>query len=194
MNDYHANNTLVHNCEITGWGIQGETPYWQIKNSWGTEWGDKGYFKMIRGKDNCGIESNVVAGIPDFFYPAGYNFGFYPDDITVFAEQKNSLITELDNTGGGIDNSTGYTRRVMITYPWLNFSRPVDLDDLPNWKKFTAGIDAAPYHRAKYQAMIRHRNSDIRYGYQTVSIYLAIMIILIIVAIIILIMIYRSHK
>ena len=65
-----------HAVEITGWGIQNGIPYWQIKNSWGTEWGDNGYFKMIRGKNSCEIENNVVSGTPDFFYPPGYHVGF----------------------------------------------------------------------------------------------------------------------
>jgi cathepsin B len=32
-------------------------PYWFCQNSWNTGWGDKGYFKILRGKDECGIES-----------------------------------------------------------------------------------------------------------------------------------------
>ena len=27
-------------------------------------WGDDGYFKIKRGVDECGIESDVVAGLP----------------------------------------------------------------------------------------------------------------------------------
>ncbi len=32
--------------------------------AWNDDWGDKGFFKILRGSDECGIESFVVAGAP----------------------------------------------------------------------------------------------------------------------------------
>ena len=31
----------------------------QVKNSWGAGWGESGYFRILRGSDECGIESQV---------------------------------------------------------------------------------------------------------------------------------------
>jgi len=52
-----------HAVKILGWGSENGTPYWLIANSWNSDWGENGYFRMLRGKDECGIEKNVVAGL-----------------------------------------------------------------------------------------------------------------------------------
>lgn len=51
-----------HAIKMIGWGVENGTPYWLCVNSWNESWGDKGTFKILRGKDECGIESGVVAG------------------------------------------------------------------------------------------------------------------------------------
>jgi cathepsin B len=53
-----------HAVKLLGWGVENGTPYWLIVNSWNTDWGDKGLFKILRGQDECGIESQVTAGLP----------------------------------------------------------------------------------------------------------------------------------
>ena len=36
-----------------------------VMNSWNSDWGDKGLFKILRGSNECGIESEVVAATVD---------------------------------------------------------------------------------------------------------------------------------
>lgn len=53
-----------HAVRMLGWGVENGTPYWLVANSWNTDWGDHGFFKILRGKDECGIEQDGVAGEP----------------------------------------------------------------------------------------------------------------------------------
>uniref|UniRef100_A0A0E0MBD6 Peptidase C1A papain C-terminal domain-containing protein n=1 Tax=Oryza punctata TaxID=4537 RepID=A0A0E0MBD6_ORYPU len=54
-----------HAVKLIGWGTTdaGED-YWLLANQWNRGWGDDGYFKIIRGTNECGIEEDVVAGMP----------------------------------------------------------------------------------------------------------------------------------
>ena len=60
----HGEQLGRHAIRILGWGVENGTPYWLAANSWGKEWGDGGFFKILRGQDHCGIESQIVAGLP----------------------------------------------------------------------------------------------------------------------------------
>jgi hypothetical protein len=46
-----------HAVIIVGWGIENEVGYWICKNSWGTGWGEEGFFKIKWGE--CGIGGNA---------------------------------------------------------------------------------------------------------------------------------------
>lgn len=53
-----------HAVKIIGWGVENNIDYWLVANSWNTDWGDNGFFKIKRGNDECGFEGEISAGIP----------------------------------------------------------------------------------------------------------------------------------
>ena len=171
-----------HAVEIVGWGVESNKDYWIIKNSWGTEWGDNGYFRMIRGVNNCEIEANCMGMVPDFFFPINYKIS----NIEQLHEQENikeirdKIATNITVKGGGIDPTTGYSRRILSVMPWLNLTPPIEYEDLPDWHHFIAGLDATVDNRTRYQTIISQKNSDIRYSIQSLEIYVTVGVILII--------------
>lgn len=49
-----------HAVAFVGYGEENGVKYWTIRNSWGPEWGEKGYFRILRGTNECGIEEECL--------------------------------------------------------------------------------------------------------------------------------------
>ena len=97
--DSSQSTGTAHAVVIIGWGSYQGHDYWIIRNSWGTQWGTSGdahgpeglpselkgggYFWILRGFNECGIEANVVAGLPDLAGDA------FPGSVVQPSEKKN---------------------------------------------------------------------------------------------------------
>lgn len=50
-----AGNFPNHAVVTIGYGTESGSDYWLLKNSWGTSWGESGYFRLHRNYSVCAI-------------------------------------------------------------------------------------------------------------------------------------------
>jgi len=64
-----SQTSLDHALLVVGYGVETNTTsgeemnYWRVKNSWGTDWGEDGYFRIKRGANVCGVANAVSTSI-----------------------------------------------------------------------------------------------------------------------------------
>lgn len=105
-----------HGIVIDGWGTDKGIPFWWARNSWGVEWGDRGYFRIRRGQNTCKIEENALSGMPDLFFHPSIARSLFSGWISQETEQdwhNRRTITSGYVPFGGIDQQTGISRRVL---------------------------------------------------------------------------------
>lgn len=55
--------SIDHGVAIVGFGVEDSKKYWKIRNSWGASWGEKGYYRIIRGVNKCGLTTMPTTAI-----------------------------------------------------------------------------------------------------------------------------------
>jgi C1A family cysteine protease len=79
-----CNNQTDHDITIVGYNSNDGIDYWIVKNSWGTLWGNLGYFYIERGKNLICIEKYTSYGVDTQIYNENTTVINYNNRFTVF--------------------------------------------------------------------------------------------------------------
>lgn len=123
-----------HEISVVGFGEESDgQKYWVVRNSWGTYWGDNGFFKVERGSNQIGIETSGC----DWALP------IIPDVLKPEVKEVAKPVENVQMYGGGYDRSFKVADRVKTPQPHTYISAseiPLNWD----WRNATVeGVEGA---------------------------------------------------
>jgi C1A family cysteine protease len=64
MSKSQCSGTRLDHCvQITGYDTSVSTPFWNVRNSWGTAWGEKGYIRLQFGANTCALAEEPTTAV-----------------------------------------------------------------------------------------------------------------------------------
>ena len=129
-----------HAIRIVGWGEAQQNgrlvKYWEIANSWGENWGMKGYFRMERNID-VNLENNIVSVVPDIPF-------YCLKCVSPESGWLQNANDDKQRVDFKVDNMTGY-RNITIDKIKNNLlvgdlTPLIAQDEVPDYTVFIAGL------------------------------------------------------
>jgi cathepsin X len=132
--------TTNHEVTVVGWGEQNGIPFWRVQNSWGSHWGEQGFFRIVRGQNTLAIELNCYWAAPVndwtmYHVTTDEEQNDPNNDKTVYPfpqpEFSGEESTHKYSKYGGIEKTFFEKGEVLTTHEWI----PVDvLPESVDWR------------------------------------------------------------
>merc|ERR1712187_125627 len=86
-----------HCVMAVGFNSTAATPYWIVRNSWATTWGEQGYIYLEMAKNTCGIADDAT--IPEVKVDLS-------EDEAQEAEMRREAMYQLATSGGFVEHKS----------------------------------------------------------------------------------------
>jgi len=63
MTRTQCGTSLDHCVQIEGYDTSAAQPYWNVRNSWGPRWGEKGFIRLQYGQNTCGLATEATTAV-----------------------------------------------------------------------------------------------------------------------------------
>jgi len=63
MTPSQCGTSLDHCVQIVGYDTAANPPYWNVRNSWGTDWGMSGFIRLEYGHNTCGLTEETTTAV-----------------------------------------------------------------------------------------------------------------------------------
>jgi len=63
MTAAQCGTSLDHCVQIVGYDTSSATPFWNVRNSWGASWGEKGFIRLAYGHNTCGLAQEPTTAV-----------------------------------------------------------------------------------------------------------------------------------